>query len=231
MSDDQRVATRRRSRRLRRTVLVVLVGCLIGWASWLVGFSPVLGVRQIEVDGVELVSVNEVIQAAGLTTGQPMIRVSPASVADRITATLPEVLTVTVERQWPGTVLLHVAERTAVFQIAVGDGFGLVSADGTVFRIGARMPSLLVGRVVIGDPVLLADVATVVVSLPAELVPHIVHVSATTRDSITIQLDESRLVVWGSAAECALKGEVLAALLSVPGSVYDVSAPTAPAVR
>jgi len=231
MSDDQRVATRRRRRRTRRTVFVVLVGCLIGWLVWLIGFSSVLGVRQIDVDGVALVSADDVIRAAGLATGQPMIRVSPATLADSITETLPEVLSVTVDRQWPGTVALHVTERIAVFQVAVGDQFGMVSADGTVFHFGDMKPHLLVARVMVGDPALLSEVAAVVVSLPAELTPHVLHVSAATRDSVTVQLDESRLVVWGSASQGALKAEVLLALLSVPGSVYDVSAPTSPAVR
>jgi len=185
MSDDRPVPRRR----ARRSVVVVLAVCLIGSLSWLIGFSPVLGVRQIDVDGVDIVSVDAVLQAAALSTGMPMIRVSPAAVADDITAALPEVLSVAVERHWPGTVALRVTERTAVFQVAVGDQFGMVSADGAVFRIGDMTPSLLVGRVMVGDPALLADVATVVVGLPAELTPHILHVSAMTRCHHTFHME------------------------------------------
>jgi len=221
----------RRRRRLRRFVVLVLAVVLLAYLAWLVGASRTFGVRQIEVEGISLVSSDDVIAAAGITIGEPLVRVSQSAVNANVTGNILEVASVKVSRYLSGAVVLHVTERTAVYQVAVGDMFGMVSSDGTVFHLGAKVDGLMTCQVVIGNPELLEDIATVVLALPTDLVLHVQYVAAATEDSIRLQLDAGREVIWGSAEQSDLKATVLTALLAVPGHVYDVSAPASPSVK
>jgi len=212
-------------------VVAVLVVVLIAWAAWLVEFSQMFGVRQIDVRGVSLVTEGDVVAAAGVAIGQPMVRINGQSISDAVTAALPEVKSVDVRRQWPGTLVLQITERVAVYQLVADGMYYLVSDDGVAFHQAAMDQTLLVASVVTQSQPLLADIATVVTSLPPELAAHVRDVQAQSRESITLQLDDDRQVVWGSAEQSDLKAQVIMPLLTVPGTVYDVSAPASPAVR
>ena len=220
-----------RRRRVRRVVVAGLVALAVLAAVWIVGFSTVLGVRDVQVDGASLVTASDVQTAAAVPSGTPLIRVDQNAVASRVVAALPEVATVTVSRHWPGTVVIHVTERSTVFQVLDGGVYHWISADGIDFHTSQASQSVPTAAVGLDDQQLLADLATVVASLPADLASPVVSVTAETRDSITLTLDDGRQVVWGSADQSALKAQVIVPLLNVPGKVYDVSAPSNPAVR
>ncbi|WP_226997259.1 hypothetical protein [Tessaracoccus aquimaris] len=68
-------------------------------------------------------------------------------------------------------------------------------------------------------------------NLPGNVKGDIESFSAKAVDRISFTLSGDREVVWGSAEESELKGQVLSALLSVEASVYDVSAPRDPITR
>ena len=200
-------------------------------AYWLIGFSSLLAVRQVQVDGVSLVSADDVRAAAAVPAGQPLARVDEEAVAARVTAALPAVAAVKITRHWPSTLVITVTERVAVYQVSAAGAYNWVSADGVVFHTSADAQPVPSAIVALGDQTLLRDVATVVAALPAELAGHVLWLAAPTRDSISLQLDGDRQVVWGSAEQSDLKAQVIVALLNVPGHVYDVSAPAHPAVR
>ena len=220
-----------RRRRLRRGIVIGIVAVIALSLSWIVFFSPVLAVRQVAVEGVSLITADDVSAAAAVPEGTPMIRVGQSVVAQRVTSALPEVEKVAVSRRWPGTLVIHVTERTIVFQVVDAGGFGWVSADGTVFHVSPDaqpVPTVTVG---VEGPKMLSDVATVVTALPDSLAPFVASIIAPTADSITLQLTDGRQIVWGSAEQSDLKAQVIVPLLTVPGTVYDVSAPSNPAVR
>jgi cell division protein FtsQ len=49
--------------------------------------------------------------------------------------------------------------------------------------------------------------------------------------SVTLTLTDGRTVVWGTTDRTDEKAEKLAALLTQPGKVYDVSSPDLPTVK
>jgi len=146
-------------------------------------------------------------------------------------AALPEVGSVIVTRHWPGTLTIRVTERSIVFQVVDAGGYGWVSADGTVFHVSPDPQPVPTATTGVEGQKMLAAIATVVVALPTDLVSHVASVFAPTADSITLQLDDGRQIMWGSAERSDLKAQVVVPLLTVPGTVYDVSAPSNPAVR
>lgn len=78
---------------------------------------------------------------------------------------------------------------------------------------------------------LLGDVAVVVANVPPEVRPEVVSIRAEATDRISLVLEGGRTIVWGSADDSPLKGEVAAALLTVEAKVYDVSAPGHPTTK
>ncbi len=80
---------------------------------YVVGFTGVLGVRQVTVTGVRALSADQVRAAAGVPDGQPLARVDTGAVADHVRA-LPGVERVAVARSWPGTLRITITERHGV---------------------------------------------------------------------------------------------------------------------
>ena len=229
-----RLQLRRRDERRRRTrswivgaiALVLLLG-----AGYVVGFSPALAARAVTVNGAKVLSKNEVLDAAGVKAGTPLVWVDPTTVAERVSG-LPAVAQVTVSRDWPDRVHIAVTERKPRLAIPAGGGYLLADAYGVVFQAVENAPSGLV--VVEADPTsqqVLVDVGTVFSSLSAATAAKVSRLEAPTRDGIVLRLRDGSRVVWGSAEDSALKSQVLDALLPLGGTVFNVSAPGFPTRR
>jgi cell division protein FtsQ len=70
-----------------------------------------------------------------------------------------------------------------------------------------------------------AAVATVAAALPAALRARVASIQAFDPSAITVLLRDDRVIHWGSAERSGDKAAVLAALLTRPGRVFDVSNP------
>jgi cell division protein FtsQ len=221
-----------RSRRGPRIGAALVVVALLAATVWVVGFSGVLGVRQVTVTGVKGLSADQVRGAAAVPDGRPLARVDTGAVAGRVRA-LPGVERVAVTRSWPGTVRITVTERHGVALVDRGDALWLVDPDGVVFQRLSSHPKLPILRIPGVGPD--SDVAraalTAVTALPPTLLAHVNEVRAPTPERVTLYLTGRRTVRWGGAADSAAKAQVLVALLSRPGSYYDVSTPSVVTVR
>jgi len=207
--------------------LTVLAG-----ASWAVAFTGVLGVRQVTVTGVRALSADQVRSAAAVPDGRPLARVDTDGVAARVRG-LAGVERVAVTRSWPGTLRITVTERRGVALVDRGDALWLVDPDGVVFQRLSSHPKLPILRIPGVGPD--SDVAraalTAVTALPPTLLAHVDEVRAPTPEQVTLHLAGKRTVRWGGAEDSAAKAQVLSALLSRPGSYYDVSTPSVVTVR
>lgn len=199
--------------------------------AWLVYLSPVFAVTTVTVTGTSVLTPESVQAAAKVPLGTPLARLDTAAVVARV-AQLKPVAGVTVTRSVPHTVKIAVKERSAVYALSSGGGFDLVDASGVDYTSVSDAPQGLVVATVTGDDQRLRrDVATIVTSLPQAVRDRAVLVTAKTPDNIVIDLNGGTEVVWGSAESSAQKAQVLAALLSVKASVYDVSAPSHPTTK
>lgn len=229
-----RLQLRRRDQRRRRgrlwLISAIALVLVIG-AVYVVGFSPALSARAVTVSGAKVLSKTEVLDAAGVATGTPLVWVDPATVAERVSG-LPAVAEVTVSRDWPDRVRIAVTERKPRLAIPAGGGYLLADASGVVFQAVESAPSGLV--VVEADPnsqQVLVDVGTVFSSLSTATAAKVSRLEAPTRDGIVLRLRDGSRVVWGSAEDSPLKSQVLDALLPLGGSVFNVSAPGFPTRR
>ena len=92
------------------TLAIIAIVAGVGWA--LLG-SRFLVVRSIHVSGTHLVPQAEVLAAAAIPHGLPLIRVNTAAVAHRV-AQITQIESAHVARAWPDGVTISVRERTPV---------------------------------------------------------------------------------------------------------------------
>jgi cell division protein FtsQ len=222
--------TRRRALMRRWTVLFVFLG-IVG-SLYLLLFTGVLGVRTVEVDGTKGLTPDEVRKVAAVEMGTPLIRLDTDEIVKRV-ATLPRVEKVDVERSWPSTVTIIVTERTPVGFAKRPDGVHMVDSTGidfaTIPQVPTGLPSIEVATISPTDPAT-HSVVDVLARIPQQLRDMVVGLSAQTAGSVQLTLTDGRVVKWGNSADSERKAMVLAALLTRPGKVYDVSAPDLPTV-
>ncbi|MCV7028943.1 cell division protein FtsQ [Mycobacterium sherrisii] len=214
---------------LLATVLLVIVG--IGLALILY-FTPVMSARDIVVVGTGAVSREEVLDAARVRVGTPLLQINTNQVADRIAA-IRRVASARVQRQYPSALRITIVERVPVVVKDFADGPHLFDRDGVDFATGPPPPALPYIDVANPGP---ADPTTkaalqVLLALRPEVAGQVSRIAAPSLASITLTLGDGRVVIWGTTDRTDEKAEKLAALLTQPGKTYDVSSPDLPTVK
>jgi cell division protein FtsQ len=224
-----RPASRRGPSRYRTAFFLLAAAGILAAAGWVLLGSRLLAVRSVSVTGTHLVPKSEVLAAAGIRTGVPLIRVDTGAAASRIDR-ITQVQSAQVTRQWPGGVLITVQERTPALALAlVGGGFALVDPSGVVVRQVRNPPpgmpryAPLIGPLP-GNPGVRAA-ASVLRDLPAAVGHRVTSVTVPTVDAVTLHLAGGITVDWGSTGQAAQKARVLTILLRTHARFYDVSAP------
>jgi len=224
----------RRRRRLALGLLVVLLlaACVFGGRSVLLHAAR-FRVSQVDVAGTVGVDPELVRAASGVWIGQPLLAVHSEEVRARVAA-IPQLATVLVTRDWPSTVTVTVTERTPVALAASAAGPQLVDATGLPYQTAPRptppLPRLAVDRVAPDDPATRAGLAVLAVLAP-EIREKLQVVEAAGPTDVTLRLTGGKQVRWGSADDAARKAAVLTALLTQPGTIFDVTAPGLPTIR
>ena len=195
-------------------------------------WTPVLGVRSVDVEGVRDLTTAQVVAAADVRPGTPMFRLDTVGIMARV-ALLPRVAAVDVSRDWPSTVRITVTERDPVGVLAEPDGMHLVDSTGldyaTVATAPAGLPKIQIPAASPHDPRTQA-VVRVLAALPTQLRAQTIAISADTPGSVTLALASGKTIRWGDAEDSARKAAVLGALMTRPGRVYDVSSPDLPTI-
>jgi cell division protein FtsQ len=226
----RRFHQRIRRRRLRSAAPWLAVGgalALAGLIAWVVFGTALLGVRHVTVSGTSVLSEEDVRAAAAVAPDTPLARVDLDRVRAAVAALAP-VRQVEVSRQWPGTLVIDVVERTGLAAVPMGPRFGVLDASGVVFRTTGTRPREL--PLIVVDRPGPSDVATrsavrVLGSLTPQLRERLARLVATAPARIRLELTDDRTVVWGDAEDNDTKARVATALLKREGTVIDVSAP------
>ncbi|GAA3489956.1 cell division protein FtsQ/DivIB [Streptomyces cremeus] len=238
-------------RRLRipvsRPVVLLLAAAVLlsGGIVWALYGSTWLRVEQVRATGTRVLSPQQVLDAAAVPTGIPMISVDTGATEDRLRRKLPRIDTIDVVRSWPHGIGLKVTERKPVLLLAEGPAaartFTEVDRNGvrfaTVTKPTAGVPRLemAAGRSPslrrFGQQRLLAEAVRVAGGLPPAVARNLTVVKVTSYDSITLELGRDRSVFWGSGESGEVKSRALLALMKAAPEAkhFDVSAPTAPA--
>jgi cell division protein FtsQ len=219
-------------RGLKVLMWTALVAVVVVGLGLLLYFTPIMSARSIVVTGVGAVTQEEVVGAAGVAPGTPLLQVNTDAVAERV-AGIRRVASARVQRQYPSTLRITVVERVPVVVRDYPDGVHLFDRDGVDFATGPPppgIPYLDTENPGPDDPATEAAL-TVMTSLRPEVAGQVGRVSAPSVASITLTLIDGRTVVWGTTDRTEEKALKLAALLTQPGQVYDVSSPDLPTVK
>jgi cell division protein FtsQ len=219
--------------RLRRpkvkTVLFAVIGAgIVAAMAWALLGSRLLVVRSVQVVGAgRLVSAAQVLAAAHIPRGLPLIRVNTGAVARRVEQ-LRQVQYAQVSRDWPATVVITVQPRTPLFAVHAPGGYALVDRFGvSVQDVGAKpgLPLLSVASQTVslrGNPAVRAA-ALVLRELPPRVARRVRSVSAISPSDVSVTLTGGVVVIWGNTGRAAEKAKELTLLMRGHARSYDVS--------
>lgn len=231
-------------RRRRVLVLASLAAAVLlaAGGTWVLYGSSWLRVERVTSAGTEVLTARQVVSAAAVPVGAPLVSIDTDEIEGRLRERLPRIDSVEVTRSWPRGISLKVTERKPVLLIKKGTDFVEVDSSGVRFDTVAKAPG--------GVPVLelaaerspsarrfdeqrlLREAVDIAGGLPDAVAKETLQVRVESYDSVVLALTKGRTVVWGSGELGEAKGRALTALLKAsPGADhFDVSVPTAPAV-
>ncbi len=195
-------------------------------------FTPLMSARALVVIGTGAVTREQVVDAAAVRLRTPLLQIDTDEVADRV-AGIRAVASARVQRQYPSALRITITERIPVVVKDFPDGPHLFDRDGVDFATAPPppgLPYLDVDNPGPTDPPTRAALQ-VITALRPEVVAQVSRVAAPSVASITLTLNDGRTVVWGTTDRTDEKADKLAALLTQPGRVYDVSSPDLPTVK
>ncbi|WP_243062889.1 FtsQ-type POTRA domain-containing protein [Humibacter sp. RRB41] len=238
----ERAEVKRFTRGARRRRLAWLIGAgsvvLVLAGAALVSISPAMALRTIDVVGSQRVSATDVRHALGPQLGTPLPLLDNGEIKTEL-AKFPLIRSYSIQAEPPGTLVVHIVERTPIALLQVPSGYQLVDQAGVIIETTADRPAGFPVIALPGDASTtsrnkeFAASAAVLAALPAGMLSKVGTVSATGAQDVTLKLTSGVTVVWGGPDQPDLKSWVLSDLLkAAPGaSVYDVSAPNSPVTR
>jgi cell division protein FtsQ len=211
------------------TMLLALAAVALGLILY---FTPLMSARNVVVTGTGVVTREEIVDAAKVQVGTPLLQINTDQVADRVAA-IRRLASARVQREYPSTLRITVVERIPIVVKDYPDGPHLFDKDGVDFATGPpppALPYLDVDNPGPADPPTKAALE-VMTALRPEVAGQVGRVAAPSVASITLTLADGRVVVWGTTDRTQEKADKLAALLTQPGHTYDVSSPDLPTVK
>ena len=127
-----------RENRRRRILWLVLGMAFTLLCGYLVTRSEMLDVDRVEVKGATRTPAAEIVSAAGIRNGEPLVGLDLAAARDRV-ARLPWVEEVYSTRSWNGSVYFTVTERSPIAALAIPGAWAVVEENGRVLSVGQEL--------------------------------------------------------------------------------------------
>jgi cell division protein FtsQ len=208
------------------TAVAILVA-----AVWALLGSSLLVARSVRVTGAPAAQQAELLRAAGIAAGTPLIRINTAAVARRVEQ-ITQIQSAQVSRDWPDSVVIAVRERTPALAVASGGGFALIDRFGVVIgHVATRPPGMTLLASppadlasLRGSPAIQAAV-TVLRQLPPAIRLLVRAVAAPSANAVTLDLKHGITVLWGGTDRPAAKAAELTILMRTKASFYNLADP------
>lgn len=223
--------TRRRTLIAVATVLALVLFVLVG------AFTPIMAVRDVQIEGAQSVNVDDVKVALQRFEGTPLALVDENEILKALSA-FPLIQRFAVERVPPSTLIVRIEERVPAIAIESDGVVRLYDAAGVLV---GEVPERPEGVPLGGDSLRNTSGAAfraaskVVRDMPADLRQQTVSVNAVTGQDVVFVLANGIEVFWGNANDTKRKSLVLQTMLtSLEGrsvSHIDVSSTDSPIFR
>lgn len=212
---------------------------LFSTATYLLAWSPVFVVKDIEITGAPTSDSSKAIsKALAITTGEKLARVEPRSLQRRLDS-FDWISDVNISRDWINRkVSIEISSRTPIALFNPDTSLQTtIDTTGKVFRLPGGAPNSL-PRVQAATPESGVAAINLFTELPESFRSEITLMNVRSSGSFEVSYSyKSRQIqiAWGDGKESALKVEVASKLLALPENskirFIDVSAPYAPIVR
>ncbi len=240
---DRRFNARVRSARPRvrhRGIWVAVISVLIVGVVYLVGYSPLLVLKDVQVTGGPDAVQTQARANAAAPLGRPLARVDTAALEQRVAAD-NRIQKVDIERSWPSTLSVTLRMRTpAAVLKQPGQRWMLIDAEGVAYRGSGSapkdLPRITAPRGAVSEAAL-AGVLAARATLDEAAREDLSNLHVTADGDIRFSVGSIE-VLWGNSAQAAAKGAALSALLAQEPINPDgdaelainVTAPEAPVV-
>ena len=214
-----------RARKRRRAALVA-TGCVavLGAAAAAAPFTPLMPVRNIAVEGNHALSEEYVHELAAIAPDTPMGRVDVRRTAQNIAAD-PWVETVTVSRDWPGSVQVELTEHVAVAYVAKADGTHLIDSNGVDFLTAEPPPEAIeLVNAPLEDAEAMAGVVAIAASISEKARHDVAAIEVEPRNNV-LRTHDGRTIVWGASEDNQNKSYALETVLQLEGTEFNITNP------
>ena len=220
-------------------LVVAMTLTLFGAGSYLLGWSNLLTVKEVEINGAPTKSAEvEIAKRLDLTVGDQLARVDSRALSKRMEA-IDWIESADISRNWlNGQVTISIYPRTPVALFSsLGKPQLALDASGKEFKVPGEIPPGLpnVSASSVASGLIAIEVFT---QMPKSFSKDIDRLTAITPSNISVygKFSNQRLqIIWGDGEETSLKIKVVTALLDRPENksikLIDVSAPHAPIVK
>jgi hypothetical protein len=222
------VAEQRARGRLRRLLTIIVVLAIVGAIAWTLR-SPFFSVEHLVVEGSESPAVADILSAAGVGLGTPLVEVDVAHATEMLEAD-PRIMSAALQVEWPQTVWVLIEERLPLAWAKVDGVWSRVGIDGVVLSPAEAPDGTLPRLEVAADTSLGAGALEFFAALDPSVSA---GARAYEQDGELWAEVKGFPVRLGGPVEMGDKARAVAALVNTDppvGSVITVVAPTRPAL-
>jgi len=222
-----------------KVLVITTILIVFGAGSYLLGWSSLLTVKQIEINGAPTINSEKVIaKSLNLSLGDKLARVDSRALANRLKAN-DWIQSADISRNWiNGKVVIDLAPRIPVaLYTAPGKPQVALDASGVTFQMPGPIPAGLpkVSSSSVASGLIAIELFT---EMPKEFSDGIDRLTAASPTNILINgkfSGRAMQIVWGDGEDISLKIKVIKYLLERPENksirLIDVTAPHAPIVK
>lgn len=191
-------------------------------------FSNLLTIKNIRVNGLQLLSEERVLELAQINIDSPLIELN----SDQITTQLLRekiIKAAEVRKGWPDSVVIEIVERSPIALTDLSSGRFLVDESGMAFNRAG--PNDVHPFVYAPNDVARGLAARVSRELPEWLRPEVSLVESYDGKRAVVILNSGRRIIWGDEFKTQEKSSVLLVLLRTDEGDIDISTAEVPVLK
>lgn len=210
------------------TSLLALALISVATGVYLTYFSSFLTIKNIRVNGLQLLSEERVLEVAQISIDSPLIELNSDQIANQL---LQEkiIKEVEVRKGWPDTVVIEILERTPIALTDLNTGRYLVDETGLAFNRAG--PNDVHPFVFAPNDAARGLAARVSRQLPNWLRPDVSLVESYDAKQAVVILNSGRRIIWGNEFKSQEKSAVLLVLLRTDEGDIDISTVEVPVLK
>ncbi len=153
---------RKKRRRGKKLFAFAALMMLIAAVFYVLSVTVLFNIKKVEIAGSSRYSAAQIEELSGVAIGDNLIRMNPDGVSEQLCGALPYIGTAKVERRFPDTVRITVAECKADTVYEYDGGYIIASGEKSLEKVSKKPEGLItikakLGNFSIGFPIKLAE--------------------------------------------------------------------------